>query len=49
MTLPRFDLPEFLSVIQDYRITRAWVVPPIVVPIGIALIVALCAAFRVLS
>ena len=28
---------------------RAWVVPPIVVPIGIAVIVALCAAFRALS
>jgi hypothetical protein len=28
---------------------RAWVVPPIVVPIGIAMIVALCAAFRGLS
>jgi hypothetical protein len=27
---------------------KAWVVPPIVVPIGIALIVALCAAFRAL-
>jgi acyl-CoA synthetase (AMP-forming)/AMP-acid ligase II len=30
VTLPRFDLGEFLRVIQDYRITRAWVVPPIV-------------------
>jgi hypothetical protein len=27
----------------------AWFVPPIVVPIGIALIVVLCAAFRALS
>jgi acyl-CoA synthetase (AMP-forming)/AMP-acid ligase II len=30
VTIPRFDLAEFLRVIQDYRITRAWVVPPIV-------------------
>ena len=30
VTMPRFDLAEFLRVIQDYRITRAWVVPPIV-------------------
>jgi acyl-CoA synthetase (AMP-forming)/AMP-acid ligase II len=29
VTMPRFDLPEFLRVIQDYRITRANVVPPI--------------------
>jgi acyl-CoA synthetase (AMP-forming)/AMP-acid ligase II len=30
VTMPRFDLPAFLRGIQDYRITRAWVVPPIV-------------------
>jgi acyl-CoA synthetase (AMP-forming)/AMP-acid ligase II len=30
VTMPRFDLGEFLRVIQDYRITRAHVVPPIV-------------------
>ena len=30
VTMPRFDLREFLRVMQDYRITRAWVVPPIV-------------------
>ena len=30
VTMPRFELPEFLRVLQDYRITRAWVVPPIV-------------------
>ncbi len=29
VTMPRFDLPEFLRVVQEYRITRAWVVPPI--------------------
>jgi acyl-CoA synthetase (AMP-forming)/AMP-acid ligase II len=30
VTLPRFELGEFLRAIQDYRITRAHVVPPIV-------------------
>jgi acyl-CoA synthetase (AMP-forming)/AMP-acid ligase II len=30
VTMPRFDLAEFLRTIQDYRIARAWVVPPIV-------------------
>jgi len=30
VTMPRFELAEFLRLIQDYRITRAWVVPPIV-------------------
>jgi acyl-CoA synthetase (AMP-forming)/AMP-acid ligase II len=30
VTMPRFELREFLRVIQDYRITRAAVVPPIV-------------------
>jgi acyl-CoA synthetase (AMP-forming)/AMP-acid ligase II len=30
VTIPRFDLREFLRVIQDYRITFASVVPPIV-------------------
>ncbi|MBV9000771.1 MAG: 4-coumarate--CoA ligase family protein [Solirubrobacterales bacterium] len=30
VTMPRFDLTEFLRALQDYRITRAWVVPPIV-------------------
>ena len=30
VTMPRFELAEFLRAIQDYRITRAWVVPPIV-------------------
>ena len=30
VTMPRFDLAGFLRAIQDYRITRAWVVPPIV-------------------
>ncbi|MBV9002987.1 MAG: 4-coumarate--CoA ligase family protein [Solirubrobacterales bacterium] len=30
VTMPRFDLREFLRVIQEYRITIAMVVPPIV-------------------
>ena len=30
VTMPRFDLAEFLRVVQDYRITAAYVVPPIV-------------------
>jgi acyl-CoA synthetase (AMP-forming)/AMP-acid ligase II len=30
VTMPRFELAEFLRVLQDYRISRAWVVPPIV-------------------
>jgi acyl-CoA synthetase (AMP-forming)/AMP-acid ligase II len=34
VTMPRFDLREFLRVIQDYRITRAWVVPPIVLALA---------------
>ena len=34
VTMPRFDLPEFLRVMQDYRITRAWVVPPIVLALA---------------
>jgi acyl-CoA synthetase (AMP-forming)/AMP-acid ligase II len=30
VTMPRFDLREFLRMVQDYRITHALVVPPIV-------------------
>lgn len=30
VTMPRFDLEEFLRIIQDHRVTRAYVVPPIV-------------------
>jgi acyl-CoA synthetase (AMP-forming)/AMP-acid ligase II len=32
--MPRFELPDFLRVIQDYRITRALVVPPIVLALA---------------
>jgi len=34
VTMPRFELREFLRVIQDYRITRAMVVPPIVLALA---------------
>lgn len=34
VTLPRFDLAEFLATIQEHRITRAAVVPPIVVALA---------------
>ncbi|MDQ3741606.1 MAG: 4-coumarate--CoA ligase family protein [Actinomycetota bacterium] len=29
VTMPRFDLEQFLSIIQDKKVTRAYVVPPI--------------------
>ncbi|HEU4321251.1 MAG TPA: 4-coumarate--CoA ligase family protein [Acidimicrobiia bacterium] len=34
VTLPRFDLAEFLSVIQEHRVTRVAAVPPIVVALA---------------
>jgi 4-coumarate--CoA ligase len=34
VTLPRFDLAEFLSVIQSQRVTRVAAVPPIVVALA---------------
>jgi acyl-CoA synthetase (AMP-forming)/AMP-acid ligase II len=34
ITLPRFDLEDFLRVIQDYKITRAFVAPPILVALA---------------
>jgi acyl-CoA synthetase (AMP-forming)/AMP-acid ligase II len=34
VTMPRFELAEFLRVIQDYRVTRAYVVPPIVLALA---------------
>ena len=34
VTMPRFDLAEFLRVMQDYRITRVYVVPPIVLALA---------------
>ncbi|SDY40048.1 Acyl-CoA synthetase (AMP-forming)/AMP-acid ligase II [Modestobacter sp. DSM 44400] len=34
VTLPRFDLEQFLRVIQDHKITRAFVAPPIVLALA---------------
>ena len=34
VTLPRFDLEQFLRVHQEYRITRSFVAPPIVVALA---------------
>jgi acyl-CoA synthetase (AMP-forming)/AMP-acid ligase II len=34
VTMPRFDLEEFLRLLQDQRITRAYVAPPIVVALA---------------
>ena len=34
VTMPRFELAEFLRVLQGYRITRAYVVPPIVLALA---------------
>ncbi len=29
VTMPRFDLEQFLTILQDHKVTRAYVVPPI--------------------
>ncbi|SIT91414.1 4-coumarate--CoA ligase [Yoonia rosea] len=29
VTMPRFDLPQFLQISQDYKAQRMWVVPPV--------------------
>ena len=34
VTLPRFDLEQFLRVIQDQKVTQAYVVPPIVLALA---------------
>jgi len=34
ITMPRFDLEQFLQLHQDYRITRSFVAPPIVVALA---------------
>jgi acyl-CoA synthetase (AMP-forming)/AMP-acid ligase II len=34
VTMPRFDLGQFLTVLQDYRVARAAVVPPIVLALA---------------
>ena len=34
VTMPRFDLAEFLKLIQDYRLTHLYLVPPIVLALA---------------
>jgi len=34
VTMPRFDLPGFLRLLQDHRITRAYAVPPVVLALA---------------
>ncbi len=34
VTMPKFDLEEFLRLLQDHRVTRAYVVPPIVLALA---------------
>jgi acyl-CoA synthetase (AMP-forming)/AMP-acid ligase II len=34
VTMPRFDLEQFLQLLQDYRVTQAAVVPPIVLALA---------------
>ncbi len=34
VTMPRFDLEQFLTILQDQRITRAYVAPPIVLALA---------------
>ena len=34
VTMPRFDLEQFLSLIQEHKVTRAYVVPPIVLALA---------------
>jgi acyl-CoA synthetase (AMP-forming)/AMP-acid ligase II len=34
VTMPRFDLEEFLRILQEHRITRAFLVPPIVLALA---------------
>jgi acyl-CoA synthetase (AMP-forming)/AMP-acid ligase II len=34
VTMPRFDLAQFLTILQDYRVSRAAVVPPIVLALA---------------
>ncbi len=34
VTMPRFDLEQFLQLLQDYRVTTAFVVPPIILALA---------------
>jgi acyl-CoA synthetase (AMP-forming)/AMP-acid ligase II len=34
VTMPRFDLEEFLTLMQDHKVTRAYLVPPIILALA---------------
>ncbi len=34
VTMPKFDLEQFLGILRDYRVTRAYLVPPIVLALA---------------
>ncbi len=34
VTMPRFDLAEFLKIVQDYKVTRLYLVPPIILALA---------------
>ena len=34
VTMPRFDLAEFLKIVEDYKVTRLYVVPPIILALA---------------
>ena len=34
VTMPRFDLEQFLTLVQDHKVTRAYVVPPIILALA---------------
>ena len=34
VTMPRFDLEQFLTLVQDHKVTRAYLVPPIVLALA---------------
>jgi acyl-CoA synthetase (AMP-forming)/AMP-acid ligase II len=34
VTMPRFDLEEFLQLLQDHKVTRAYLVPPIILALA---------------
>jgi len=34
VTMPRFDLGEFLRIVQDYKVTRLYLVPPIILALA---------------
>ena len=34
VTMPRFDLPEFLRIISEYRVGRVYIAPPVAVALA---------------